>query len=221
MCPGAGGTSYDFSGLDPDPQVCNIETPVEPVAPDPAPKSVTIEPLELVENGCTPVMPPPPADGSASWKTFARACRGITFAACLDSAFICVPTAEPPPEGFSQCVFREGDHECPSDYPDKRVFYDAMVDTRGCSPCMCGDPTGSTCSADLSVYQDALCSMPAGGQTMTSNAPACLNVPPLVNALLGKKVKDIVYKPGLCPAIGGEPVGSTDLMGPSTFCCQP
>jgi hypothetical protein len=37
---------------------------------------------------------------------------------------------------------------------------------------------------------------------------------------MGKKVEDITYEPGSCEPIGSEPIGSADLLGPTTFCCQ-
>jgi hypothetical protein len=212
------GVPHDFSGL--DPTECDIENPV-PL--NQTPKSVTIAPLTLMESGCKPPDSPPPlGNGAASWKTYARACRGVAFPPCLDPSKLCVPTAEPPPEGFAQCIYREGDHECPLDYPDKRLFFDKGTDTRSCSPCSCGDPIGSVCSATVRMYQDALCTVVAKDADVTSIEPKCvdLQVPPDV-ALLGKKVENITYEPGSCPPSGGEPVGAADLQGPSTFCCQP
>ena len=215
---GQSGMEVDFSGLDADPAVCNTENSI-PAGNDP--KSVTLGPLTLMESGCKPSnpLPAPRKNGSASARTFARACRGVAFPPCLDPSFLCVPTAEPPPEGFSQCIYRLGDHECPADYPDKRVFFDKVTDTRSCSPCSCGEPTGSACSAKVLFFQDMDCTQPAGGVDGTSLGPECDLLwpgPPL----LGKKVTDITYYPGSCPASGGEPVGSADLMHPSTFCCQ-
>jgi hypothetical protein len=39
-------------------------------------------------------------------------------------------------------------------------------------------------------------------------------------AALGKKVEGIEYTPGACAPIGGEPTGSADPLGPTTFCCH-
>jgi len=212
------GAPLDFSGL--DPTECDTANPV-PLNQNP--KSVTIAPLTIMENGCKPSGPLPPLEnGAPSWKTYARACRGVAFPPCRNPSKLCVPTAEPPPEGFAQCIYRDGDQECPLDYPEKRLFFDKGTDTRSCSPCSCGDPTGSVCSADVTMYQDTNCTVEAQDATVTSTTPECVDllVPPDV-ALLGKMVENITYAPGSCPPSGGEPVGSADLVGPSTFCCQP
>jgi hypothetical protein len=212
---GEAGMHYDFSGL--DPMGCNQDHPVIGLADL---KSVTVGALIMTESGCaSTVLPPPPKSGATSWKTYARACRGVAFPPCLDPSFLCAPTAEPPPEGFSQCVYRQGNHECPPEYPDKRVFFDGMTDTRTCSPCSCGDPIGSFCSAVVSVYQGDLCTTLVEPLGVDSIAPSCDNIVP-VPALLGKKVEDVTYQPGACPASGGELVGSPDFGGESTFCCQ-
>jgi hypothetical protein len=208
------GLPYDFSGL--DPTDCNTDHGVPAML---GPMSVAIAPLRITERGCQPVDPLPPLEnGPTSWQTYARGCRGIAFAPCSDPARLCVPTAEPPPEGFAQCIFREGDHECPEEYPDKRVFYDGANDTRSCSACACGEPIGSVCSATVTVYGDTGCTVGPLVYFMNSNERQCQSL--ISPAALGKKVDDITYEPGSCPSSGGEPVGSADLIGASTFCCQ-
>lgn len=218
---GQPGMEYDLSGLDADSTVCNTENGV---AAGNDPQSVTIGPLTVMESGCEPPETPPPlGNDAASWKTYGRACRGVAFPPCLDPNLLCVPTAAPPPEGFSQCIYREGDHECPQVYSEKRLFFNDVTDTRSCAPCACGAPTGSVCSATVPLYQDVMCSAFVTELNPDSLGPTCINLtpPPQGQALLGKSVTDITFQPGSCPPSGGEPVGSADLMGPSTFCCQP
>jgi hypothetical protein len=36
----------------------------------------------------------------------------------------------------------------------------------------------------------------------------------------GKTVTAPSYQPGTCEPLGGKPIGSLELKGPSTFCCQ-
>jgi len=38
-------------------------------------------------------------------------------------------------------------------------------------------------------------------------------------ALAGKTATTPIYEPGACEPLGGEPIGSVELDGPSTFCC--
>jgi len=215
---GQAGMEFDFSGLDPNPLACDQENAIVGMGDL---KSVTISALTVTESGCTSTaIPPPPKTGAMSWKTYARACRGVAYPPCLDPGLLCVPTAEPPPEGFSQCIYRDGDNECPPEYPDKRVFFQDLDDTRTCSSCTCGEPVGSTCTVVISVYEGIGCTMPADTLGADSIAPTCQSIPP-VPTLFGKEVDDLTYAPGECPPSGGELVGSADPEGQSTFCCQP
>jgi hypothetical protein len=206
-------THTDFSGLD-RPGLCNNDNPIAAVQ-----GLVVVEPLTLIETGCRPSAPPPPNEGTLPWKTFARACRGNS-SPCLDPSKVCVPAPPVPPPGFSQCIFREGDHECPGEYPTKHVFYDEASDSRGCSACSCAAPEGGVCSATVTVFPDALCEEVAvGGGNVTSLVPGCIPLVP--GAVLGGKMAtEPTYEPGTCEPLGGAPIGSVELKGPSTFCCQ-
>jgi hypothetical protein len=211
---GPGPILYDFSGFDLDPTICNTDNPVPAIL---GTRSLTVGPVGMTETGCKPVATLPPRSGATRWKTFARACN-FGVSACSIPGVICVPTAEPPP-GFSQCIHQSGQHECPSDYPDRRVFYNEISDSRHCSECTCGVPKGGVCTAPLRMYQDASCMMVVTGGSY-SLTETCCDIPAGTD-LLSKKVWTApIYEPGACEPIGGEPIGSVDLNGPSTFCCQ-
>jgi len=75
------------------------------------------------------------------------------------------------------------------------------------------------CSAYMTMYQDVLCSISSISFKKRSYGPLCQPIP-LGHALMGKRVQDITYEPGRCEPSGGEPVGSVELLGPTTFCCQ-
>jgi hypothetical protein len=183
----------------------------------PCVRSLTIDPLVIVESACAPSQRTVP---KSSWQTAAVACRGIAMPPCTDPGMICVPTAEPPPEGFSLCIFNEGDRDCPIAWPDKRVFYVDHDDSLVCTPCTCSAPMGGECSANVSVYQDNACSMSLVSYFTTSADPAtCLGVS--AGAALGSKsVSDVSYQAGSCTPSGGEPVGEPVPLEPSTFCCR-
>jgi hypothetical protein len=186
-------------------------------------ESITVEPLTLIESACKPTEPPPPMAGMVPWKTFARACLGYRFSPCRDPGLVCVPTAEPPPEGFSQCIFQKGDQECPlEDYPNKHVFYDDISDTRQCTDCSCGPPEGSVCSAMVSVFTKDSCSGSDLVVTGTANSAGsvCLDLTPGGTNLGSMVATSPQYQPGVCEPTGGELSGSLELLGPSTFCCQ-
>jgi hypothetical protein len=38
-------------------------------------------------------------------------------------------------------------------------------------------------------------------------------------SVLGKRVDSITYEPGSCEPLGGDVVGTAELLGPTTFCC--
>ena len=206
---------YDFSGLTPDPTMCNTTNSI----PAGLIYSMTLGPLTMIETGCKPVTTLSPRSGAAPWKTFARAC-GTGVSPCQDPDARCIATAEPPP-GYSQCIYQEGERECPSVYPNQRVFYDGISDSRRCSECSCGAPEGGECSAYVRVYQDALCTVLVAGHLVSSDASwvACDDIV-TSHALGGKTSTAPVYEPGTCEPSGGEQLGSVELLRPSTFCCQ-
>ena len=184
----------------------------------PCVRSLTIDPLGVAESACTPSATVEP---KSSWQTAAVACKGTAMPPCSDPGMLCVPTAEPPPEGFSLCIYREGERDCPPAWPSKHVFYEDYDDSPVCTPCTCSDPMGGECSAVVSVYQDNGCSMPLISYYATSSdpAPQCHDV--FAGAALGSKdVSDVSYQPGSCSPGGGEPAGDPIPLMPSTFCCR-
>jgi len=204
---------YDYSGLVPDPGICNTDNPF----PAGLIYSWAIGSLTMTENGCKPVTTLPPKSGDASSKTFARACE-LNVSPCLDPAALCAATAPPP--GFSQCRYQQGEHECPSGYPSRRVFYDEVSDSRHCSECSCGAPEEGECTAIVQLYRDATCTLQVEGREVSSKTMWVCSDLPSGHALRGKTATAPVYEPGWCEPSGGEALGSVELIGPSTFCCQ-
>ena len=205
---------YDYSGLVPDAAICTTDNPF----PAGLMYSWAIGPLTMTENGCKPVTTLPPKSGDASSKTFARAC-GLNVSPCLDPAASCAATAPLPP-GFSQCLYQKGEHECPWDHSNRHVFYDEVRDSRHCSECSCGAPKESDCTAIVRLYQDATCTLEVAGSAVTSNTVWGCGDLVTGHALAGKTATAPVYEPGACEPSGGEALGSVELLGPSTFCCQ-
>ena len=222
MCPGDGpGADHTFFAA-PDPwdgsctdqgaipagQLCNGV---------PCVRSLTIDPLVVMESACTPSQTVVPA---SSWQTAALACRGTAMPPCEDPGTLCVPTGEPIEEGFSLCIYSRGDFDCPTAWPVQHVFYKDKDDSLECTACTCSDPAGGECSAIVSVYQDDACSTLLTSNFVTSADPAdCINVS--AGAALGsKEVSDVTYQPGSCTPSGGEPAGYPVPIEPSTFCCR-
>jgi hypothetical protein len=211
------GLPTDFSAMDPWDGVCVSE--LMPIA---GMRSVLVEPVSITESECEPEQHDVPRAGAHKWGTFARACLGNGFSApCPDRSDYCAPTSEPPPEGFSQCVYQGGDHACPPGYPNKHVFYKDAADLRTCSDCSCGPPKGGVCTMALSLFQGAGCS---GADLVSMNIVSSMSSSCFPNAammpLQSKEADEPGYTPGFCEASGGEPVGSVELLEPATFCCQ-
>jgi hypothetical protein len=122
------------------------------------------------------------------------------------------------------CISQVGDSDCTgpalAPYTEKHIFYDSYQDIRTCSPCTCGSPSGSTCSATISIYTDGACSTLAYSTTVNSSGPACHDLP--AGSPLGSKSATApTYAPGTCAPGGGMPMGTVTPLDPTTFCCIP
>ncbi|MEO7593456.1 MAG: hypothetical protein ABI134_19740, partial [Byssovorax sp.] len=90
-----------------------------------------------------------------------------------------------------------------------------------CSACTCGAPTGSACTAAISIYKDATCSAPLSQIAISSVAPVCLDIALPGQALGSKSTGPTTYLPGTCPAMGGDGSGIATPTEPTTLCCRP
>jgi hypothetical protein len=223
------GPTTNITPFDPPPGWDGSCTANEHISPNklcggvPCVRSLTTAPLTMTESGCAPSQQIVPHKTPPAWSTFARGCEdasGGTWGTCAEHGETCAPAA---PAGFRQCVSHEGDRDCPSftPYIEKHLFYGGADDSRDCSPCSCGAPTGSSCAASLSIYSDSACSTPLfSSLSIDSNAPACVDLP-VGSALGSKSIGTPTYTPGQCQASGGAPTGSISPVQPSTFCCLP
>ncbi|HSO00552.1 MAG TPA: hypothetical protein VLS89_19805 [Candidatus Nanopelagicales bacterium] len=196
--------------------VCASPTTVDALS------SVLIAPTTV--RPCAPVVEEPPQNNfpPSSWGTYARACAGEAIPnVCGDPGLTCLPTAEPPPPGFRQCIMYlgAGDPECPEDFPEEHQLYGDLEDTRGCTACECVQAAPSECTASMSIYQAQGCGSWIFS-SMITDQPSCFPVPPGVS-LGGMDAAWITNDPGSCVAVGGAPVGEAKPIEPRTFCCQP
>lgn len=183
--------------------------------------SVTIGPLTMTETGCKPSGPPPPRDGAAPGKTTVRACRGVAYPPCLDPGLLCVPSSEPPPPGFSQCIFQRGEHACPETYPEQHIAFDGVDDQRSCSDCSCEEPKGSACTATVSVFNDTKCELVIATAPMSAAlGEQCMALEVgVVTTLDGLRLTQPVYEAGACEPSGGKLVGTAKAIETATICC--
>jgi hypothetical protein len=181
-------------------------------------QSLTIAPLALVEAGCGASPGTAPPILPTTWGKAARSCHGVAAGECRGPSELCAPTVEP---GYLRCLARDGDHACPAPYTDEHRFFSGLDDTRGCSPCGCNPPSGSTCTALVAAYADGACTAPIASVTVDTTKPACVDVLPAGAALGSKLASEPVYAPGACQASGGEPTGAAVPINPITICCLP
>jgi hypothetical protein len=103
----------------------------------------------------------------------------------------------------------------------KHVFFDDATGGPMCTPCSCGAPVGSLCTAKVSIYGDGTCTTLLATVPASSFAPTCFDVNPAGQAVGSTDISILAYQPGSCPASGGELTGAFALQGPTTFCCKP
>jgi hypothetical protein len=185
-------------------------------------QSVTVGKLVLMDDKCQPSFQPPPKILTGpSWDLLGIACKGIIEdGSCGDTGKMCVPTAEPPPPGYMQCVYQVGDiPNCPTEFPFRKVLFASYDDSRHCTACGCDAPQGSLCKGTATVHEDMSCTAPLAFLTVTSQLAPCVDLPP-GTALESKTVTGLVYTPGSCQPTGGEPMGQAIPIEPRTFCCM-
>ena len=116
----------------------------------------------------------------------------------------------PEPEGDGTlCIYRAGEHACPGDdYDDRRVYFTEVDDTRGCSPCSCGND----CNYEWKLYaaSDTSCAAPV---LTIASANQCV----AVNPTDGKLRVGVEIEP--CAKSGGVAQGAVAAGGAVTVCC--
>jgi hypothetical protein len=184
--------------------------------------SVAMGTTSVTGGQCTPstVMPTKP---TPTWMSVGEACGGVmpTGIGCSGSQ-VCLPK---PAAGFQPnvCIMKAGENTCPAgQFSQQHVFYTGFTDTRGCSACSCGSPSGSTCSAKVDIYNsyNACTGAPVATLNIDNTNGACvaLSGNPQV---AGRKATTTAPTGGKCTPGGGQPMGSAaeDASTAVTFCC--
>jgi len=179
----------------------------------------------------SPSFAPPRGSSFANgvyWGSYAKACQGAVDGTCPKMNELCLPSAEPPPPGFRQCVQyslpvdEASLPQCPEAFPDPFVFYSGTKGQLDCTPCQCGEPVDAQCAVSFSAYQDSACAgvpMP-----LFQNVPAfqdsCVDFGAASLALGSMEAKWLSNSPGSCEPSGGELIGEMKGKDPRLFCCQ-
>lgn len=137
-------------------------------------------------------------------------CGGELDATGCDPELGCVPPMDAP-----ICVWQEGVHECPGEFPVAQPLFTDFSDTRSCSACTCGDAEG-TCEMDpVRLYpENNQCNfgllptetVEPGGCTEHENETMSIRLsePEAVTS---------------CPPSPVEAMGELVTTGPFTLCC--
>ena len=131
----------------------------------------------------------------------ALACAPTSTSACAGGQ--CMPVADEP-----ACIFREGEHACPTDWPVRELWYRGHMDDRACD-CSCGDPSGTDCDGEVLLFDGLDCD----GEPVAS-------VP--LDDCEGVSANNFFYVPnafGTCTP-NTEIVGEVVPTGPVTLCCE-
>jgi hypothetical protein len=177
---------------------------------------------------CIPKASGVPSVPAVMWATHARACGDAEVGGGCEQDSACVPRPSAP-FGAGLCVYRAGDHPCPSGaYPNRTLLFEAVDDSRTCSDCDCGDPVNTSCGGTLQVSSDLNCSV----DTVTLSAVnACGKLapdptpPPPPSSF--QTLRSILYSPGpgpvagSCATIPSTPTGTAAPSAPITLCCAP
>jgi hypothetical protein len=130
----------------------------------------------------------------------------LTTFGCEDGG-LCVPALL---DG-ELCVAQEGTWACPAGYPQQHMYYTAYSDSRSCTSCTCGPPTGIACTATLSTFGNPTCS---GGFAPLSAPAQCGGV-----GVRSALTAGTTATGGACSPSGGQPTGGVTPTGARTVCC--
>ena len=152
---------------------------------------------------------PPP-----TWSTQFHACTSSTTlsSAGCNANQVCAPRPSAPFDS-QVCIYASGNVACPtgSSYSNRLVRYASFSDTRNCSTCSCGAPSGS-CAGDV-VFSEGpgTCGNINDGSVSTG----CKQFTPGTATLVG-------YSPApaaTCMPSTGMVTGALTATQPTTFCC--
>jgi len=154
----------------------------------------------------------------STWNTTARACGTAPAAGECSGSGVCVAT---PPAPFAKvCVYQAGTAMCPAGaYSVGHVFYGGVSDSRACSGCSCGSPTGASCTG-AQVQGFSVNTGTCGGTAVAlPYGPACETLGVTVNG--EQETTAPTANNGTCAPSGGQASGTATPATPTTICCAP
>ncbi|MFT3770197.1 MAG: hypothetical protein QM820_32610 [Minicystis sp.] len=188
------------------------------------PASVRWATAPAAGGACVPQPSGFPQVQPAKWGTQVRACGDAGNGAGCGIG-TCVPKPLPPFDDML-CIYQAGDIPCPGGaYSVRQVFFSTLDDTRTCSACDCGAPTGTSCNGTMKLYTDTACSVE---EVIMTNVSQCSSLPPDSTTPPPPYLsqRSIIYtgtpsNAGSCGSIPSKPSGSVSADDPVTVCCTP
>jgi hypothetical protein len=172
----------------------------------------TADPVQSVGGSCEPLSEV--ALDDAQFETRLLACGGAELLNGCATGNVCAPASV---EGFesSLCVWREGDHTCPSSYARKELLFRDIDDQRGCQQCTCGDPRGLCNSALVRLWQSG-CGATTSGIISANGecAQQASNPTQYVTVTPNEPTS-------FCTPSSTNPVGQASGRDPVSVCCRP
>jgi hypothetical protein len=175
--------------------------------------------LPVPNTSCTPTGTVAETVPMARFDNVVRGCEGATLGASCEGDGVCMPA---PPGAFDElCVYRSGEHECPTGYPVGSLVHEGFSDDRGCpGTCSCS-ASGGDCSLTVTTYNGpgggALCGNTVGYETATTTGDQCVSSG---NRIVRFGNPTFVEGSGSCQGADPAPAGSAVAQDPITICCR-
>jgi hypothetical protein len=150
------------------------------------------------------------------WTTNVVACGMTSKPVSCSTNQVCAPHAN---MGAQLCVYQSGDVACPTAvYTNNRTVIGTMfADTRGCSACQCGTPTGKCSGGTVGLSSDpAACASPVGIPVPDTCSAANLPASSAYEVMLTQ----VPTGGGQCVASGGVAGGTVASANLVTICCM-
>jgi hypothetical protein len=202
---------------------CSNAAPIADCENIPATSNYCRVQYSLTEGSCTPSNP---GLELSTWGNAHHLCGELSSSTSQECApgQLCADTVN-----ARLCVMMDGEIDvCPSGFETERFLtHRSADDTRTCSACSCGAPSGGSCgggSYDILRNADILCTTfvcsmflcPQGSVTGTT----CQSIGNISDPNYGRKDSNPVATPGTCAPSGGNPSGAFVPEEPVTVCCR-
>jgi hypothetical protein len=170
-----------------------------------------LEPVETVGGTCDPSREMVKDD--PVFETRFTTCGGAELLGGCAEGNVCAPR---PPEDFDTalCIWQQGDHDCPSTYPDKELTFLDINDGRGCQTCSCGTPVG-LCDSATALLFNLGCTGNIGAILAANN-----ECDQTTSGNVNYASLSLGEPTAFCSPSNASPTGEATGRDPVTLCCN-